>query len=278
MRLHYKDEGSGAAILLVHGSMGDVSDWDGWVRVLAPRHRVIRFDLPGFGISGPIAYGNYSIDRSQSLIDGLMDHLGIERFAIAGVSYGGPVAFRYAATRTGRVTALVIMNSAGVEYGKQKVDPKTGEKDYYKAATSPTMSRDYVARALRGSFTDSQLVTEALIDRKHDLMNVEGRDQEAATMIAQYVRGEPERVLAHVRAPTLVLWGGAEKSLSQETADRFAAALTNARAVRKLVQPGGSHIMHVEMPEPTARAVAAFLDEFPDAAADATERRAAGGT
>jgi pimeloyl-ACP methyl ester carboxylesterase len=136
VRLHYKDEGQGPAILLVHGSMGDVSDWDGWARVLAPRHRVVRLDLPGFGISGPIANGNYSIDRSLSLIDGLMDQLGIERFAIAGVSYGGPVAFRYAATRTGRVNALVIMNSAGIEYGKQKVDPKTGEKEYYKTATS----------------------------------------------------------------------------------------------------------------------------------------------
>jgi pimeloyl-ACP methyl ester carboxylesterase len=140
------------------------------------------------------------------------------------------------------------------------------------------MSRDYVARALRESFTDSRLVTESLIDRKYDLMNVEGRDQEAAIMIAQYVRGEPERVLSHVRAPTLVLWGGAEKSLSQETADRFAAALTNARVVRKVVQPGGSHIMHVEMPEPTARAVAAFLEEFPDATAGTTGRRDTGGT
>jgi pimeloyl-ACP methyl ester carboxylesterase len=224
----------------------------------------VRVDLPGFGLSGPIANGNYSIDRSQSLIDGLMDTLGIERFAIAGVSYGGPVAFRYAATRTGRVTALVIMNSAGVEYGKQRIDPKTGEKEYYKAATSAAVTHDYVSRALHESFTDPALVTDKFIERKFDLMNIEGRDREAAIMISQYVRGEPERVLAHVRAPVLVLWGGAEKSLSQDTADRFAAAVKNARVVRKVVQPGGSHIMHVEMPEPTARTVRAFLQEFAD--------------
>ena len=261
VRLHYKDEGSGPAILLIHGSMGDVSDWDGWVEVLEKQYRVVRFDLPGFGISGTIANGNYSIDRSLALIDGLMDTLGLERFAIAGVSYGGPVAFRYAATRTERVTALVIMNSAGIEYGKQRVDPETGEKDFFKAATSG-ISRDFIAAGLREAFHDPALVTDALIDRKHTLMNLKGRPEEGAIMIRQYERGDPYRVLAHVRAPVLVLWGGAEKSLSQETADEFVAAVTNASAVRKVVQREGGHWMHVGLAAPTARTVKGFLDEF----------------
>jgi pimeloyl-ACP methyl ester carboxylesterase len=262
VRLHYKDEGMGPAILLIHGSAGDVSDWDGWVRVLAENYRVVRFDLPGFGLSGRIANGNYSIDRSQSLIDGLMDILGIERFAIAGVSYGGPVAFRYAATRTERVTALVIMNSAGVEYGKQTIDPKTGEKEFYQAVTGGGVTREFMIQSLHKGFNNPALVTEALIQRKLDMMNVEGRTEEGAIMIRQYERGDPFRVLAHVRAPVLVLWGGAERSLSQETGDKFAVAVTRARAVRKVVQPGGDHMMHVEMPEPTARVVERFLNEF----------------
>ena len=262
VRLHYKDEGSGPTILLIHGSAGDVDDWDGWVEVLATRYRVVRFDIPGFGISGTIANGNYSIDRTHALIDGLMDTIGVERFAIAGVSYGGPVAFRYAATRTSRTTALVIMNSAGVEYGKQKIDPKTGKKEFYQAVTSGSVSREYAAYGQRASFTNPALVTEERIDRKFHMMNVEGRAEEGAIMIKQYVRGDPFRVLAHVHAPVLVLWGGAEKSLSQETADKFVSAVTGASSVRKVVQPGGGHNMHVEMAEPTARIVAGFLDEF----------------
>ena len=262
VRLHYKDEGSGPAILLIHGSAGDVSDWDGWVELLATHYRVVRFDLPGFGISGKIANGNYSIDRSQSLIDGLMDSLGIEQFAIAGVSYGGPVAFRYAATRTERISALVIMNSAGIEYGKQQVDAKTGEKGFYKAVTGGSVTREFMTASLQKSFHNPALVSDALIQRKLDMMNVEGRTEEGAIMIRQYERGDPFRVLAHVRAPVLVLWGGAEESLSQETADKFASAVTRASAVRKVVQPGGDHMMHVEIPEPTARIVEGFLNEF----------------
>jgi pimeloyl-ACP methyl ester carboxylesterase len=261
VRLHYKSQGSGPAILLVHGSLGDVADWDGWVRVLAKNYRVVRFDLPGFGISGRIRNGNYSIDRSLSLIDGLMDVIGLEQFAIAGVSYGGPVAFRYAATRTERVTALVIMNSAGVEYGKQRIDPETGEKAFFQAATTG-ISRDFIANGLRGAYSNPDLVSEDLIDRKYEIANVKGRTEEGAIMINQYVRGDPYRVLSHVRAPVLVLWGGAEKSLSQETADEFVSAVVNARDVRKVVQPGGGHWMHREHARPTARTVEGFLNEF----------------
>jgi pimeloyl-ACP methyl ester carboxylesterase len=261
VKLHYKDQGQGPAVLLIHGSGGDLWDFDDWTRALLARGwRVVRLDLPGFGLSGQAVNGNYSIDRVQSLIDGLMDEIGLERFAIVGTSYGGLAAFRYAATRTGRITGLVIMNSAGVEYGKQDVDPKTGEKKFYAASMSDTVSREQTAKGLEKAFTDPSKIAAAWVDRKVDFMNVVGRDREGALAIDQYVRGNPERVLAHVRAPVLVFWGGASQALSQDTADRFYAALKNASYREKLVQPGGGHLMHVEMPEQTVATVAAFLD------------------
>ncbi len=248
--------------MLIHGSMGDTIDWDGWVDILSPRYRVVRFDLPGFGISGEIANGNYSIDRTLSLIDGLMDSLGIERFAVAGVSYGGPIAFRYAATRTERVTALVIVNSAGIEQGKQPVDPKTGAKTFYASiSSSAPVTRAYVEQALARSFNDPAHISTSMVQRKLDFMNVIGRDVEGAAMVAQYVRGDPERVLSHVRAPTLVLWGAAERALSVSTADLFVAALTHAKSVRKVMIPGGDHFMHVELAQATGVAVRDFLDQ-----------------
>jgi pimeloyl-ACP methyl ester carboxylesterase len=260
VRLHYKDQGSGPAILLIHGSLGDTADWDTWADILKQKYRVVRFDLPGFGLSGEIANGNYAIDHSLTLVDGLMDTLGIERFAIVGVSYGGPVAFRYAATRTGRVTALVIMNSAGIEAGKQPTDKKTGAKSFFNAATSPkAVSTAYVQASLARSFHDPARIPPAMVQRKTDFLNVQGRDREAAMMIALYVRGNPEQVLAHVTAPTLVLWGGAERALSLSTADKFVAALTHAKEVRKVIVEGGDHFMHVELSTETCKIVENFL-------------------
>ncbi|MDE0244326.1 MAG: hypothetical protein OXM59_03125, partial [Gammaproteobacteria bacterium] len=61
INVHYKDQGSGPAVLLVHSSTGDLKDYDGWVDILGDDYRVVRFDLPAFGLTGPVPSGNYSI-------------------------------------------------------------------------------------------------------------------------------------------------------------------------------------------------------------------------
>lgn len=261
VRLHYKDQGLGPAVLLIHGSLGDTIDWDGWIDILSPRYRVIRIDLPGFGLSGEIPNGNYSIDRTLSLIDGLMDTLGAEKFAIVGVSYGGPVAFRYAATRTERVAALIIMNSAGIEMGKQPIDDKSGKGQFYANITSDApITQSFMEAALARSFADPARIPPGMLQRKLDMTNVIDRGMEGDAMVKQYVRGDPERVLSHVLAPTLVLWGGAERSLSLSTADRFASALVHSKRVVKVIEPGGDHFMHVEQARETASIAREFLD------------------
>jgi pimeloyl-ACP methyl ester carboxylesterase len=258
--VHYKDQGNGPAILLVHGSGGDLGDWDGWVKVLSPHYRVLRLDLPGAGLSGTIPNGNYSIDRVLSLVDALMDGLGIERFAIAGNSYGGIVAFRYAATRVERVTGLILMNSAGIEYGMKRGTSSSTAPNPILTATAIT--RDGIAAGLTMTINDPARITDGLIQRRLDFANVTGRDQERLAIVHLYERGDPFRVLAHIRAPTLVEWGGANKGLSLETADSFVIAVKNACIAKKIVYEGGGHTMNIERPEATASDAMAFLDRY----------------
>lgn len=267
VKVHYKDEGKGPAILLVHGTFGDLADWDGWVKVLSPAYRVIRLDLPTFGLTGPIASGVYSVERKHLVIDALMDHLGIERFAIAGVSYGGLVAFRYAATRTERVTALILANSAGIQYGQRPAAASAAAAagsappaPVYNITTDPVVRYKDAEDFLRFLLNNSPVITPALIQRKLDYTNTEGRLQESILAGRQYERGTPERVLAHVRAPSLVLWGGAGQALSTRTADAFFNALKNAPVKEKILYPEGGHIINLQRPEETARDAKAFLD------------------
>lgn len=259
IRVHYKDEGTGPAVLLIHSSFGDLKDWDPWVKVLARRYRVVRLDLPAFGLTGPVPSGNYSIDRYLTLVDALMDHLGIERFAIVGTSYGGLVAFRYAATRLERVQALVLANSAGVEYGG-----RGGTKERVRApATSfkPEVRTAAVTEAaLKRLINDPARVTPEIVQRKTDFANVVGRDREAFVATQMYERGNPERVLAHVRAPALVLWGGKSQGLSAETAQLFVDFMKNAKSTQKIIYDGGGHLLHIERPDETVADVQRFLD------------------
>lgn len=269
VRVHYKDEGSGPAVLLVHGTFGDLADWDGWVRVLSPGYRVVRLDLPAFGMTGPVASGNYSVERKHLVIDALMDHLGIERFAIAGVSYGGLVAFRYAATRTERITALVLANSAGIQFGQRPAAASaaaaaraasTPPAPQYNITTDPMVRYSDAESFLRFLLNNSPVITPALIERKLAFTNTAGRLEEAVAAARAYERGTPERVLAHVRAPSLVLWGGAGQALSAQTADAFVGALKRARVVEKVLYPDGGHIINLQRPEETVRDAKAFLD------------------
>ena len=260
VRVHYKDQGTGPALLLINGSGGDLGDWDGWVATVSPHYRMIRVDLPGFGLSGPIANGNYSVDRMLGLIDSLMDSLGEAHFAIAGNSYGGLVAFRYAATRVERVSGLILINAAGVEWGMKRGTSTVGRPN--PLLSTPAITRSTIAEGLSKVINDPARITGDLIQRRLDFASAQGRDQEALAGIRFYERGDPLRVLAHIQAPVLIEWGGESKALSAETADVFASALKNARAVVKIIYPGGGHVLNIERPEATSSDAAAFLDRY----------------
>ncbi|RZL36999.1 MAG: alpha/beta hydrolase [Rubrivivax sp.] len=282
VNLHYKDEGSGPPILLMQGTLGDLADWDGWAEQLARRHRVLRFDMPAFGLSGPLRSGNYSADRMLSLIDAFMDQMGVERFAIAGTSYGGLVAFRYAATRTDRITALILANSAGVEYGKRPAQIATASLPVPQAgpATAPAPAaastpagearanifNDPVITAadvevnLRHVLANPALVTPLMVERKLAFTNMQGRLEESLAGRRLYERGDPLRVLAHVRAPALVLWGAANKALDPKTADAFVQALKNACSAERIVYGDAGHLLIVDKAAQSAADAMAFLE------------------
>jgi len=265
--IHYKDHGSGPVLLLVHGTLGDLSDWDGWAAVLSKRYRVLRLDLPSFGLSGPLRSGNYSVDRWLSLVDGFMDRLGAERFAIAGTSYGGLVAFRYAATRTDRVTGLILAKSADIQAGKGPSEVKNPSSRARKIPdasvfNSPVITADDIEANLYHLLADEALVTPERVARKLAFANTRGRGEEAIAGRNLYERGDLQRVLAHVRAPALVLWGAANRALNIETAQAFADAMKNACRVDVRIYPEAGHMLMVDTAAKSSADVMVFLDSL----------------
>lgn len=110
VRFRYADEGSGPAIILLHGAFGNLNYWDDWAKVLRPNYRVVRFDVPPEGLSDSDPKG-YSHERSAELIGLLADRLGIESFALSGISRGGTASVLYAAAHPDRVTQLILANT-----------------------------------------------------------------------------------------------------------------------------------------------------------------------
>lgn len=88
MQVHVRDEGprdDAVPIVLLHGTGASLHTWDGWTRELTNERRVIRFDLPGFGLTGPSPDGNYTVESYVDTVLTLADTLGVQRFVLAGI-------------------------------------------------------------------------------------------------------------------------------------------------------------------------------------------------
>ena len=115
-RLSYTDEGppDAPAVVALHGIPGSVRDFRYLGAALAPRLRLVRLDLPGFGGSAPIPAGVRSLEGRARAVRALADHLGLGRYAVLGHSMGGASAMVAAARDPQRVTRLVLVNSVGL--------------------------------------------------------------------------------------------------------------------------------------------------------------------
>ena len=115
VRIHYRDEGSGPVLVLIHANFGNLISWDPWVEALRGRYRVIRFDMPGHGLTGPDPSGDYSLERTVDITGRFVDALELERFSLGGTSLGGTVSIHYAAAHPERVEKLILLSPGALE-------------------------------------------------------------------------------------------------------------------------------------------------------------------
>jgi hypothetical protein len=84
MKVHLRDEGpreDASPLVLLHGTGSSLHAWEGWARDLKAKRRIIRYDMAGFGLTGPSPDGIYSIDDDVRLVIAILDKLGVERSA-----------------------------------------------------------------------------------------------------------------------------------------------------------------------------------------------------
>lgn len=110
-RVHYVDEGSGAAVVMFHGNPTWSFLYRKVILALRDRFRCIAVDYPGFGLSErPAGYG-YTPAEHATVIGKLVDHLGLDGFTVVGQDWGGPIGMSVAVDRAQRVSGLVFANT-----------------------------------------------------------------------------------------------------------------------------------------------------------------------
>jgi pimeloyl-ACP methyl ester carboxylesterase len=259
--VHLRDEGprdDPLPLVLVHGTSSSLHTWEAWVAALRAQHRVISFDLPGFGLTGPSAAGDYRGDTYARFVLDLMDQLKVQRFAIAGNSLGGEVAWRTASMAPERVGKLILVDSAGPDF--ESISVPIG----FIVARVPVLNRAFdwvlpravVVASLHNVYGDPAKVSAALVDRHYELTLREGNRRALVQRFQQNRRGQDAERIRELKLPTLILWGGRDRLIPPSVAQRFRDDIAGSEVV--LFDELG-HVPHEEDPQRTVAPVKEFL-------------------
>lgn len=259
--LHLRDEGmreDTLPLILLHGTGASLHTWDGWLDSLRAVRRVVRFDLPGFGLTGPAPDDDYRIARYAELVVAVMDSLRIGRAVIAGNSLGGQIAYHTYLIAPERVAALVLIDPTG--YPRVSESVPIGFRLARIPATAGLMTRilprGIVRSSIENVYGDPSLVTDALVDRYYELTLRAGNRAALPVRLAQEEYGEDTLLIRTIAAPTLILWGDADRLIPVAHGERFAREIVGSRLIR---YPGVGHVPHEEIPGRTVGDVLGFL-------------------
>jgi pimeloyl-ACP methyl ester carboxylesterase len=261
MNVHMRDEGPKSdprPIVLIHGTSASLHTWDGWTEALSSERRVIRFDLPGFGLTGPEPNNNYSIEHYAKFVVSVLDELGISSAVIGGNSLGGYIAWATGVLHPERVTALVLVDPSGYPFESESV-PIAFKLSQSKLAS--TVLKDFlpwslVKRSVENVYGDPELVTDELVDRYFELSLREGNRDSLKQRFLQTSPGALIDRIHTIKVPTLIIWGGLDRLIPPALGKRFEQDIVNSKL---MIFDALGHVPHEENPLATVMAVKDFL-------------------
>jgi 3-oxoadipate enol-lactonase len=250
IRLHFEDDGAGPAVLLLHAFPLSGAMWGRQVAALSAQYRVVVPDLRGFGGSDAPP-GPLTMDQQADDIAALLDHLGIERAAIVGLSMGGYITFALARRHADRVAALVL---ADTKAGADNEEGKAGRE------TNARLAEEQGAAAIADKMIPSlvaERASNALRDELRELITANSQDGIAGALRGMAMRPDSTPDLAGITAPALVIVGAQDKLTPPEEAAKLQAGLSGAGPL--IVIPEAGHLTNMEAPEAFNEALLDFL-------------------
>ncbi|HQP29843.1 MAG TPA: alpha/beta hydrolase [Deltaproteobacteria bacterium] len=260
MQVHLRDEGprdDPVPIVLLHGTSASLHTWDGWVQALKDNHRVIRYDMPAFGLTGPAPGDNYAIENYVAVLLAVLDQLEVKRCVLVGNSLGGYVAWATAVLHPQRVERLVLIDASGYPFQSQSIPIgfRIARTPVLNRLMQDVLPRSFVEKSLKNVYGDPSKVTPELVDRYFDLTTRAGNRRALAERFRQTQPGPLAARVPELRLPTLILWGGRDRLIPPPFGERFQREIDGSTLVRF------EDLGHVPQEEDPARTVAA-LKEF----------------
>lgn len=255
MKVHYRINGdTGETVVLLHGTASSLHTWEAWTNELSKYCRVVSFDMPGFGITGPEPNGIYTRERYQKFIEDVLEKLNVDTCYMAGNSFGGYMAWSYAVNHPEKVKKLAILNSSGYPRGDQPtpISFKMQTMEWLDLVLQRVTPKSLVRRSVEVVFYDDSKITDELVQRYFDLLLREGNRGGLAGKLRQITYDYTDEI-KRVQCPTLIMWGDSDGLVNVEAAPRFHEDIPNSELLIY------EHMGHVPMEEIPERSVADFI-------------------
>ena len=260
VQVHYRDEGKGMPIVLVHGTAASLHTRDAWTKKLTKTHRIIRMDLPAFGLTGPNKSSDYSIESYTEFLDEFVEKIEIDSFHLAGNSLGGNIAWNYALEHPEKVQKLVLVDSSGLPTGKPK--PWT-----FKMANIPVLNKGFlyyytpkflIEKNIKEVYADDAKITDQLLIRYHKMTLREGNRQAFVDRVKVDFKQDSLTTIVRLKSiqnPTLIIWGEQDEWIPLACGKAMTENIANSRL--EVLQHSG----HVPMEE-NPKASSALIEDF----------------
>ena len=258
LKVHYKETGplGAPALLLLHGFGSSLQAWDDWSVKLEQKYRVIRLDLPGFGLTGASPDHDYSEEKDLAILTRFADKLGLDKFSVIGHSMGGKMAWSLAAAQPDRVQALVLMAPDGFPETKD-IGTKPYEVPAIMGLIKYVLPKYLVRKSIEPAFAEADALNDALVNRYFDMLRAPGVRGAILERSNQTIYTDPVPRLKAIKAPTLLIWGEQDQMIPSNNAQSYANVLSNSTTV---LVPKLGHLLQEEQPEKGLTAVMQFLD------------------
>ena len=242
-------------IVLLHGFGASLQTWDAWAAELEKQWRVVRIDLPAFGLTGPAVNQDYSDEADVARLLALFDQLDLQQTIVGGHSMGGRIAWNFASAHPERVSHLLLVSPDGFP------DPRsTSEQTYKVSPWLGLMKYSLPAWALKmgvaPAYGDDKLLTADTMRRYQDMMRAPGVRAALIERMRQTRNSDPVPRLQSLKMPVLLVWGDKDAFIPITNAQDYLKAIPQATLV---AIPQAGHVVHEEAPLPSVQAVKAFL-------------------
>jgi pimeloyl-ACP methyl ester carboxylesterase len=265
-QVYVEQQGSGDAVVLLHGFGASSYSWRHLVPELAKSFRVVAPDLFGFGwTERPHDAASYTRAGQARLVLGVLAALGIRRAQFVGHSYGGALALYLASRHPEIVSSIVLVDSAAPSYPRDRRTRLANLRLVDRLSLQLALRPYRVRRSLLGSLHDPAKVTPELVRAYLDRLRVEGEVDAYHGLTARLPRAQQAEGdegadgdvdLRAIAQPALVVWG---------SDDRVIPVSDGSQAARRLPRgefaaiPNAGHMPMEDRPEEVLRLLMPFL-------------------